>query len=71
MTRRMPFKGLFYCIYIRTALDYEPPWTICPWMMPVLRPQLNLGNPDKLVYESLISFLVGKRLLIGLITSDY
>ena len=22
-------------VYIRTALDYEPPWTICPWMVPV------------------------------------
>ena len=25
---------VYSIVYIRTALDYEPPWTICPWMMP-------------------------------------
>ena len=58
-------------IYIRTTPDYGPSWTICSKIKSVQRALMNLDNPDELVYDSLISFFLEKRHLIGLITSDY
>ena len=67
---RFPLKA-YAIVYVRSTPDYGLSWTICSKIKSVQRALMNLDNPDELVYDSLISFFLEKRHLIGLITSDY